>query len=200
MLSGVLLSLCRNLHYSKHWCPVNTHSLKLKWQLMVICQQLFTSVILLQHTGFGVLVFFCNWLHHQFCGWHFCLADGCSPLSLIFLFLSLSLVSPVVSAHQTWGRVSSCVPALLWWSSPFWQIPGETGSLRQRESVTGAEWQTVQFWHSEHNSTHKPKPRILMRPFISLGFSLLRVSQYVGVSKWREIRAQNVKVGALPEM
>ncbi len=92
MLSGVLLSLCRNLHYSKHWCPVNTHSLKLKWQLMVICQQLFTSVILLQHTGFGVLVFFCNWLHHQFCGWHICLADGCSPLSLI-CFVSLSLAS-----------------------------------------------------------------------------------------------------------
>lgn len=93
-----------------------------------------------------------------------------------FLWFSLLLVSPVVSAHQTWGRVSSCVPALLWWSSPFWQIPGETVNLRRRESVTGADWQTVQFWHS----THRPlKPSTLMQQFISLGFSLLRVSRWV---------------------
>lgn len=95
---------------------------------------------------------------------------------LFFVILSLLLVSPVVSAHQTWGRVSSCVPALLWWSSPFWQIPGETVNLRRRESVTGADWQTVQFWHS----THRPlKPSTLMQQFISLGFSLLRVSRWV---------------------
>lgn len=191
MPSGVLLFLSIQASIT----PVTTHSLKPKWQLMVICQHVFTSVILFQHTGFGVLVsalvfFFSppNWLHHQFSGWHVCLADGCSPLSLVFFFcvcFSLSLVSPVVSAHQTWGRVSSCVPALLWWSSPFWQIPGETGNLRRRESVTGAEWQTVQFWHS----THRPlKPSTRVQLFNSLGFSWLRDYLYMGVSVKRDIR------------
>lgn len=107
-----------------------------------------------------------------------------------FVFLSLLLVSPVVSAHQTWGRVSSCVPALLWWSSPFWQIPGETANLRRRESVTGADWQTVQFWHS----THRPlKPSTLMQHFISLGFSLLIVSRCVGVFNWMKSRQHVTK-------
>lgn len=157
MPSGVLLSLCRNLHYSKHWCPVNTHSLMLKWQLMVICQQLFTSVILFQHTGFGVLVFFFFKLATPSVLWMTRLSSGWLLTSFSHFFVSLSLAS--LSCCQCTSNVRASLQ--LCPRSPLMKLTILTDTRwdgkPQTESVTGANWQGVQFWHSEHNSTHKPK-------------------------------------------
>lgn len=158
----------------------------LKWQLMVICQHLFTSAL---------FSWFFLWQQYQFCAWHVCLADDCSPLSVALCF-SPPLVAPVVSAHQTRGRVSSRVPAFLWWSSPFWQIPGETGRLRHSEAVTGAEWRAdcailthrTQF-HTQTTGTPRSDAAMrfsrlqlvqdvtLRRGFMSKGMSVQRVTK-----------------------
>lgn len=143
---------------------------------------------------------FLNLQRYQFCAWHVCLADDGSPLSVALCF-SPPLVAPVVSAHQTRGRVSSRVPAFLWWRSPFWQIPGETGRLRHGKAVTGTEWHAncaiLTLWTQSHTQT----TGTLMQPCIAAGFSLLRMSRCEGVSCWRECPwRMSRKLGAISEM
>lgn len=126
-------------------------------------------------------LFLLNWQRYQFCAWHVCLADDCSLLSVALCF-SPPLVAPVVSAHQTRGRVSSRVPAFLWWSSPFWQIPGETGRHRHSEAVTGTEWHAdcaiLTLWTQFHTqTTGTPRSDAAMR------FSGLQLVE--DVSLWR---------------
>lgn len=97
------------------------------------------------------LFFFYQLQHHQFCGWHVCLADGCSPLSLGFcVSLRLASLSCCQCTSNVRASLQLCPRSPLMKLTILTDTRWDCKPQKEKESVTCADWQTVQFWHSTH--------------------------------------------------